>query len=361
MKKPLLAILIVSASYLSGISGMDTALAEVTRHEINSQNVVVNVSDEAWQPEGFVNGLTIPAVYLAASEEIKIDGRADEAGWKAAEEIKVRLNYGSTKTAFVKAAYTDKEVFIRVRWADDDENRQYHPWLWSSEEKTYLEGTQVDDALLLSFEAGCDWSPSFFAGHVFDFDGWHWLAARSDPVGQALDLYGNVQDRPVKNGAFSAHPARNTPETWNLKFIENNEPDLHANWDNLDRVYLLQPTNEQIYYQSLVDGREKQPFLQHQPAPTVTPFPWTESKPFTQHSPVKLHAGAGEVNARGLWENGYWTVEFRRDRETPARTLNDVVFNRLTQFSLYIFDQTENIEEASESQRLFLKFLPPGE
>ena len=346
--------------FVSSLCGLNTALAEVVHNQINPENLVVNVSDEAWQPEGFANGLAVPAVYLAASEAIRIDGRTDDEGWDQAEEIKVQLAYGSTETAFVKAAYTDQEVFIQVRWADDDEDRQYHPWIWNAETKDYDEGDHVEDSLLLSFEAGCDWNPSFFSGQVFDFDGWHWLAARSDPLNQALDLYGNIQDRQIKNSQFSPHPARKQPDPWNVKFVENNDPDLYARWDELDRVYLKQPANEQIYYQALVDGREQQPFVEQQPAPTVPPFHWTESKPFTQYNPVHLKAGAGEVKAKGSWANGYWTVEFRRDRETPAKTLNDVVFNRLVQFSLYIFDQTENIEEASESQRLFLQFLPPG-
>ena len=78
-----------------------------------------------------------------------------------------------------------------------------------------------------------------------------------------------------------------------------------------------------------------------------------------QFSPIRLQDGAGEVSAKGNWEDGYWTVEFRRVRETPQRHFNDVVFQRITQFSVHVFDQTEQIDESSESGRLFLKFLPP--
>ena len=63
--------------------------------------------------------------------------------------------------------------------------------------------------------------------------------------------------------------------------------------------------------------------------------------------------------AKGHWEDGYWTVEFRRSRVTPDESINDTMFNRLTQFGLYIFDSVERFDEASESERLYLQFAPP--
>ena len=78
-----------------------------------------------------------------------------------------------------------------------------------------------------------------------------------------------------------------------------------------------------------------------------------------QFSPVKLHSGAGEVSAKGTWEDGYWTVEFRRSLVTPARHFNDTIFQRITQFSVHVFDQTDRVDHSSESGRLFLQFTPP--
>lgn len=359
MKKINFTILVAMIIWVAALSSVQ---AEVKHRQINPLNLIVDVSDEAWQPEGFENGTAIPATYLYVGDigDIVIDGKANESVWKKAEEIEVPLSYGTVNKVFLKAVYTDQEVFIRLRWADDDEDRQYHPWIWSPEQNKYLVGPQVEDSVLLSFEAGCDWNPSFLAGYVFDFDGWHWLAARSDPLGQALDLYGNVQDQDMDKGYFTRFQSRNENDVWNMKFIENNNPDLHANWDDLDRVYMLQPVNQNIYYKAAIDGRNPQAFVTQLAAPGEIPYPRDESKALPQYSPVKLQDGAGEVKAKGHWENGFWTVEFRRGRVTPAKTINDTIFNRLTQFSVYVFDHTEKIDEASESKRLFLQFLPAG-
>ena len=151
--------------------------AEVTHRQINSQNLVVDVSDDSWQPEGFENGTAIPATFIQDAD-ITIDGKDDEPAWSLAREVEVPLTYGATKASYLKALYTHKEVFIRVRWADDSEDREHHPWVWDSEQKSYVEGPQVEDSLLLSFEAGCEWTQSLLEGYIFDFDGWHWQAAR---------------------------------------------------------------------------------------------------------------------------------------------------------------------------------------
>jgi len=224
-----------------------------------------------------------------------------------------------------------------------------------------VEGTQIEDSVMLSFEAGCEWEPSFFAGYIYDFDAWHWMAARSDPLGQAVDLYGNVQDQARNNPLLIPYDSRQTQDSWNVKFTDNKDPNLTADWDSLNRVYMLQPFTNKVWVQVVPDGRETPSFVKDVPAPSEIPFPHQADAPVPQFTPVELQGGAGEVAAKGRWEDGYWTVEFRRVRVTPARTVNDTVFNRLVQFSVHVFDHAEKLDEASESDRLFLRFLPSGQ
>lgn len=333
------------------------AQGEVTHMQVNPDNLFVKVSDDPWQPEGFVNGTAVPAVYQA-TRNIVIDGRDDEAAWQQASEVRVPLSHGRVKSVSLRALYTDEEVFIRVRWADDSENRRHHPWVWNAEQGRFDEGPQVEDSVLLSFEAGCEWSPSLLAGYIYDFDGWQWLAARSDPFGQAVDLAGNVQDQHLGDADTVEFESRYREDTWNMKFRAQSDTDLYADWDENDRVYMLQPINRKVYVTMRPDARGAVPaFVERLPAPDGIPQDASTSVP--QFTPVRLHGGAGEVSAKGNWEDGYWTVEFRRVRVTPERLFNDVVFQRITQFSVHVFDQTERIEESSESGRLFLNFLPP--
>ncbi len=333
------------------------AAATVERQASNSANEIIFVSDDPWQPEGFVNGTTVPAAWIE-SPSVEIDGDAGDEAWKLAQEVEVPLQYGAVDRAWIKAVYTDEEVFIQVRWADPTEDREHHPWVWDADTGSYVQGAQVEDSVMLSFEAGCEWTPSLLGGYIYDFDAWHWMAARSDPLGQAVDLYGNVQDREMSDPKFNAYSSRVTEDDWILKFIENHDVGLHADWDEVDRVYMLMPVTKKLWVRAVPDGGRQAPaFVESIPAPE--PAVESPARVVRQFSPVKLTGGAAEVAAKGQWENGYWTVEFRRLRHTPAEHIYDTIFNRMVQFSVQVFDQVERLDEVSESGRLFLRFLPP--
>ena len=338
-----------------GVIGWLPAQADVEHRKLNASNTITYVSNDSWQPENFDNGIIIPAPHVI-NPVITLDGMDNEPEWAQAHEVTVPLSYGSIQEVSLKALYTDTDVFIRVRWADRTADREYHPWVWSPEQERYIAGPQLEDSLMLSFEAGCEWTPSFLSGYVYDFDAWHWLAARSDPTGQALDLYGSMQDRDVPTQNFTQYGSRFTEDTWGLKFIDKHEANLNSNWDQLDRTYMLQPMVDTVYFRADPDWDGTSEFTQHVAAPDQPPEDGTQT--FPQFSPVKLEGGSSEVSARGNWEDGYWTVEFSRKRVTPANTVYDTVFTRLTQFSVHVFDHVEAIDQSSESGRLFLRFLP---
>ena len=314
----------------------------------------VKIEDNSWQPEEFRNAIVIPASYIE-TPAITLDGKDDEADWDNATEIAIPLLYGLVSKAWLKALYSDEEVFIRVRWEDATEDREHHPCIWNSEEERYIEGKQVEDSLILSIEGGCWWTPSFMEGQVFDFDGWQWLAVRSDPVGQAVDIDGSVYDRPFRKGREGQLKSRGSKDVWNVKFTEEEEDSFHKTWEELERMYVYQPALTTLYYRGKADRSDSWEFGQRLPAPESAPE--DENQTFPQFKAVKLEGDAGDVSAKGHWENGAWTVEFSRAHFTDSETVTDSVFSRLTQFSVHVFDHVERIEQASESGRLYLQFM----
>ena len=332
-----------------------SAVADVEHRKINSLNHISYVSDDAWQPEGFVNGTAVPAIWLQTPDNV-IDGAGDEAAWSRAMEVEAPLNYGSIEKVWLKALYTNDEVFIQVRWPDSTEDRLHHPWIWDAEQGTYVTGPQTEDSVLLSFEVGCEWTPSLLGGYMYDFDAWHWLAAQSDPLGQAVDLVGNVKNHDRKMPNFNPYQSRIVENDIILKFIENNDVDLYADWNELDRVYIEQPVAQKLWVRTEPDGRLPPSGIVEQLSKPLSP-PTDVAQIYPQFSPVKLTGGAGEVAAKGQWKDGYWTVEFRRIRETSMPHIEDTIFNRLLQFSVHVFDHVERLDQASESPRLFLQFM----
>lgn len=326
--------------------------AEVKHSTISGGILKVRVSDDSWQPDDFKQGIKIPVSYTA-SRHFQLDGIDDEPAWAEAEEVTVPLSFGNVKSARIKALYTDQDLYMRVRWADSSEDRLHHPWVWDGKSKQYVAGPQVEDSLLLSFEAGCEWFPSFLSGYAFDFDAWHWMAGRTDPVARALDLSGSVKD--VKLPGNTPYVSRNNEDEWNLRFTDRKDGNLHNSWYELDRQYMRWPLMDTVYYGERLDG-SRGPVLSRRLPPPSSPVEFAP-----QYEAFELQGNAADVHAKGHWENGFWTVELRRKRITAGGTAWDVQFNRLTQFSIHLFDHTEQLDQSSESPRLFLQFLPYGQ
>jgi len=326
--------------------------ADVVQVEKPGDITKVFVRDDPWQPDNFKQGTLIPVTYISG-EDIFLDGIDNETAWSTTPEVTVPLSFGSVESAQLKALYTDEDVVLRIRWADATEDRLHHPWVWDEELGNYKEGPQIEDSLMLSFEAGCEWFPSFLVGYDFDFDAWQWKAGRTDPLGQALDLSGSMKDAQLLIN--TRYEPRYHENEWNLRFTDIQEGILHKPWDELDRQYMIWPVLDTVFYHANLDGRRGQEFARQLPPPEILPSSPAAMLP--QFEPLKLEGNAAEVRAKGHWENGFWTVELRRPRITEGGGSYDIQMKRLTQFSVQVYDHVERLDESSESGRLFLQFL----
>lgn len=329
---------------------------------------------DPWQPEGFDDPHILRTTFTDTAPVI--DGLADDPAWAGAEGLTVPLAWGEIKEATLKAVYTKDDIYLQVSWADPSKDDQHHPWVWDEGQGRYVESPTMEDGLLVSIEAGCEWEPSLLAGTVYDFDGWLWLAARSDPLGQAVDVYGHSQDGGVSSEkGYKKYPSRHLEPAWNLKIADWRKDILTEPWQATARQYLLSTPSQEIYVSYLPDGTKTTPvFVEQVPPPQgpaiaisdeagstlvkTTAGPAQETMVVPQYRPVKLTGDAGEVKAKGHWRDGRWTVEFRRALLTPARTTTDSTFLKATQFSIHVFDHTDEVDKVSESARLLIEFVP---
>jgi hypothetical protein len=364
MKIQVLAMILIALLLTSGAS----AQAGVRMKKINDANHVAFVEDSTWEPEGFDRGTIVHTAKVV--EGPRIDGVADDPAWNRAKSVTIPLAYGAVKEATLKAVYTDEEIFLLVSWPDPTRDDQHHPWVWDDTQGRYIEGPQVEDALLVSVERGCGWTPSLLSGYVYDFDGWRWLAARTNPIGQAVDADGGTSNRSFPG--FVEYPNRNTTPFWNLFLAPRRRINiLTTPWQDLRREYHFKPIVTTVYVRMEPDGLQPPAFVERLRAPEpkdssrvgpksahAAPVP---PAVVPQYKPVKLEGDAGEIAAKGRWADGRWTVEFRRVLVTPAKHITDSYFYRVTQFSIHVFDRTERVDESSESGRLFFQFEPAKE
>lgn len=344
---------LVTFTLVTGLLSGAVASAEITREELPGQFERVFVRDDYWKPDNFRDeGIFVPVTYVSAAA-IRLDGVDDEAAWAAAPEVTVPLAFGTVEYALLKALYTDNDVIIRVRWADATEDRLHRPWVWNEESGSYREGDQVEDSLMFSFEAGCEWFPSFLAGYDFDFDAWRWHAGRTDPLGQVLDLSGSMKDAQLSFN--QQYTPRYDRDDWNLRITDTREGHLYWPLEKLDHQYLLVPVLDKVYFHANLDGTRGLEFARRLQPPTGDMMSTMPVAP--QYEPLKLEGNAAEVQGKGRWDNGFWTVELRRPLITEGGGSYDIQMTRLTQFSIQVYDGVERLDESSESGRLFLQFL----
>jgi hypothetical protein len=354
-------IAIMIAAALLSVSGTATAADKDRKFESTNNGSVIFIDVEAndpWQPDGFSKPLSVHAKFVDQEQKPVIDGRADDPAWSGAENATVPLSWGGVPEATVKAVYTSEEIFLLVSWPDASKDDQHHPWLWDAEQGRYMEGPQVEDALLVSIEGGCDWNPSLLSGTEYDFDGWLWLAARSDPLGQAIDVDGNVRTGAPRNYLVK-YKSRYTEASWDIKFYDRRKDIQNKSWQELDRLYKSTQPKPEVYVSYRADGSPTPEFTKLMTPPPLSDVNDNPPPLVAQHHPIKLTGDAGDVAAKGHWADGRWTVEYRRSLTTPTRTASDSLIERISQFSLHIFDQTERLDEASESGRIWLEFEQP--
>ena len=344
----------VALSLVAGLLISAIGQAEITRKELPGQFTKIYVRDEAWQPDNFKEGTPIPATYNSG-EDIILDGFDNESAWVSTPEVTIPLSFGEVESAQLKALYTDTDIIIRVRWPDATEDRLHHPWVWDEESGNYKVGPQIEDSLMFSFEAGCEWYPSFLVGYDFDFDAWQWLAARTDPLGQVLDLSGAMKDAQLSFN--QSYQPRYQEDDWNLRITDTQEDNLHWPLEKLDRQFLLVPVHDVVFYHANLDGSRNQEFVRQVQVPDN--LPQSPAPVLPQFEPLKLEGNAAEVRGKGNWKDGFWTVELRRPLITDGGGSYDIQIRRLTQFSIQVYDHVERLDESSESGRLFLSFLPP--
>jgi len=369
------ATLIVLMTAGSGVTALETGTPD-------KQMVIVKSNDpDPWQQQ-IGDIVTLRAGYTETIPAI--DGQSDDPAWAKAGEVTVPLAWGrgDVKEATLKAVYTEEDLILLVSWPDPTRDEQYHPWVWDEGQGRYVEGPQLEDALLVSIEGGCEWNPSLLAGQEFDFDGWWWLAARSNPVGQAVDISGGTTDHYVPNFGLKKYQSLSSGlPAWELKFVDGRKNILTKSWQDLRRQYRHpQSQFQEIYVGQQPDGGpdgngQAVAFTERMGPPSGpvaaaedpesgmlktaagSPAPVAGPVMVPQFRPIRLTGDAGNVAARGQWQDGRWTVEFKRALVLPEDT-GDHSFRRASQFSIHAFDHTEDLDKSSSSWRILLEFEP---
>ncbi len=233
--------------------------------------------------------LICPCVYaqqtLVSAKVTKsphIDGIADEPLWEKAKAITTHDDVADIDVT-LKSVYTGNKIYLLVSFPDPDESRLHKPWVWNKEQQLYMMGPEREDCFVIKWALSDDVSDLSLSPDIpYEADIWFWKANRTDPAGFADDKIQQLTD--IKNFRFKKLSSQSGKSMY-----------LSRKGDKGDPAY---KTVLQVDYVKDVLPQ----FASQQPS-----------------------ASRADVQAKGVWKNGQWTIEFMR--ELKNNNTDDIRFD----------------------------------
>lgn len=238
-----------------------------------------------------------------------VDGKNEEWAELAASTIPLHNIVTTSKISVtqvnMKAGMYGDSVYFLVTWKDSTESLQHKPFIWNPQEYEYQQGPQREDRLALEFAMEGEYSTNWFAGNAFKSDMWHWKASRTNPVGKADDQM-TIVSRIKLLRAYQG-------------VAEDGRPIyIQRPWDAGDPIYITTRYSE-----------KKEAMM-----------------PKYQLISPNGQGSTYDIDAKGIWNLGYWTVEFRRKLNTG--NADDVKFMPGIKIrgGIAVFDESDNQDHA---------------
>ncbi len=211
-----------------------------------------------------------------------IDGKADDAAWKSSPVVSTRDAIANIPIE-LQAVYTREHLFLKARFPDATENRKHKLLVWNPTLNIYRTGTTREDSFVIKWSMEpVPTDLSLNSETPYRADIWFWKAFRTDMVGYADD----------KSHIYSPVAGKKAQ-----KIIL---PNGHI-------MFLKRPSDSgKSAYESI--AYEK--------------FSGDIVVRYKHRQPTGSRA---DVRAKGLWLDGYWTVEFQRDLQNGHS--DDIQFN----------------------------------
>ena len=246
----------------------------------------------------------IPSAKVAKAPVI--DGSAQDAAWSGVKPL-IIVDSASGKKILFRSVYTADQVFFLVQFPDAAKNFLHKPWVWNAADKKYVTGAHREDTFVFKWNMmDKEVDLSSFSDDSYRADVWYWKANRTNPAGFADD----------KTQALADSPSKKSKEK-------------------------VSATGKKRYLSRLSDAGEP-------PYKTYKPTAY-EGDLIDAFPPGTPQGSRADVHAKGVWNGGFWFVEFARALNTSHD--DDVQFDpaagKAYQFGISIFSLYGNPLDAT--------------
>ncbi|MEE9594143.1 MAG: ethylbenzene dehydrogenase-related protein [Candidatus Hydrothermarchaeales archaeon] len=253
------------------------------------------------------------------NEEIQIDGYPNENSWGTPKELIIRIQDGSIGIIDVslRALYDSDYIYILTTWPDPTESVDKKLWTFDGTE--WVKSEEDEDRFAIFWNIGDSINGFNIGGcamlchgdrmHTNDpaerGDIWHWKAARTNPVGYVDDKW--MDDTIVRGIGGSAVEAAHRADSKTAGGYRSNSAE-----DEPGPMYFepnpVDSEDARFIYQSEVDNGEAMDIAY------ATPFEKGDIAP--AYVLEKPGGSRGDVEAKGVWADGVWSLEIKRKLET---------------------------------------------
>jgi hypothetical protein len=266
----------------------------------------------------------IELTVVPLADEPTLDGRDLE--WKEIQEAVVPLwptverdpdNHLGPVDLMLKAGSFKDRLYLLLRWPDPSPSTTHLSWVWDFTTNSYRQGQDREDRLAIRWGLDESFRACLLGGPPHRADLWLWQAARTNPVGYALDATQLVSLKPIADG-----------KPWRT-------PGGKVRWLalRLDKGAAFTYSPKYSSYKGDIVPR------------------------FIVKKAEKLSGSRKDVEAKGLWVEGYWTLEMARNFKTDDP--NDIAFERgsVVELAISAANRSEGAHE-SVSPLIRLRFPP---
>ena len=205
-----------------------------------------------------------------------LDGIISDAAWQAITVPYVIDDKTADAPIFLKSVHTDDTIYFSVMYKDPAQNPFHKPWLWNQENNNYEQGAHREDTFVFKWNMmDKDVDLSNFSEDDYTADVWYWKANRTNPAGYADDKSQTLFDTPGKKSTAT------------------------------------ESTSGKIRYLSRKSDAGQPAYKEMKDPPMEMSTPLVDR--YQQATPEGSRA---DVQAKGVWKNGFWIIEFSRKLQT---------------------------------------------
>lgn len=200
-----------------------------------------------------------------------LDGSCTDPVWQVITPEAI-FDHTANTQFFLSSVYTDDKLFFCVKYKDMAENPFHKPWIWDKAEEKYVSGAHREDTFVFKWNMEKhEVNLSNFSDDSYTADIWYWKANRTNLAGYADDKHQILSDKPGKKSTETVSASG----------------------------------KKRYLYRKSDAGKPAYKEIKTPPSGISTHL-------VNRYEPAKPQGSRGDVEAKGAWKNGYWTIEFAR-------------------------------------------------